>query len=96
MADEIALNKATSDAKRALLLLQDETLVRAFVQLEQTYIKAWRETGVNDTNARERLWQATQIVGKVRDHLSTVVQNGKLAQHELDQLTAKKRGLFRA
>jgi hypothetical protein len=46
---------------------------------------------VTSPDARERLWQATQIVGKVRDHLGAVLNNGKLAQRQLDELAARKR-----
>lgn len=97
MADEVALNKRVTEAKRAELLLGDELLTGSLRKLEDEYITAWRVTHVNDTNARERLWQAVQIVGKVRDHLGLVMQNGKLAQRELDDIAAKrKRGFFRA
>ena len=31
-----------------------------------------------DVDGRERLWQAVNIVGKVKDHLTTILNNGKL------------------
>lgn len=95
MADEIALTKSVSDAKRAELLMGDDLLQGAFRQLEHDYIAKWRITEARDTDARERLWLAVQVIGKVRQHLQTAMANGKLAQHELDALAArKKRGIF--
>jgi hypothetical protein len=43
------------------------------------------------------LWQAVQIVAKVRDHLAAAFNNGKLAQRELDDLAERKRrlGIFK-
>jgi len=35
---------------------------------------------------RERLWQAVHVVGKVRDHLKMLLDGGKLAQAELDNV----------
>jgi hypothetical protein len=66
-------------------------LGEAFDTLDRDYVKAWRESYARDTDARERLWQAVQIVAKVRSHLSAVVNNGKLAQRELDELAARER-----
>jgi hypothetical protein len=86
MADEIALNRAAERGARAQSLLGDELLSCSLRDLEEGYIKAWRETAVRDTDARERLWQAVQVVGKVRDHLGSVVSGGKLAQRELNDL----------
>ena len=54
----------------------------------------WRVTNFRDIDARERLWQAVNVVGKVRDHLTSMVTNGKLAQKELDQLHMRPKGPF--
>jgi len=91
MTDELALNKAAERGARAARLLDDELLKEAFETLERDYIKAWRETAARDTDARERLWQAVQVVGKVRDHLVTVVNGGKLAQREMNEIAGRKR-----
>lgn len=91
MSDEIALQRATERAARAEALMRDELLVEAFMTLDRDYIKAWRETPARDTDARERLWQAVQVVAKVRDHLTSTVNNGKLAARELNDLADRKR-----
>ncbi len=88
MTDEIKLNRELTRAARAQALLDNELLAESLTTLEQSYIKAWRESAARDTDARERLWQAVQVVGKVRDHLGKVVADGKLAQAELKSLTA--------
>ena len=91
MADELALNRAAERAARADALLRDELLQEAFATLERDYVKAWRETAARDTDARERLWQAVQLVAKVRDHLGSVVAGGNLARRELADLAQRKR-----
>ena len=35
---------------------------------------------------RERLWQAVNVLGKVKDHLTRVVADGRLAQRQLSDL----------
>ncbi|MEH2501234.1 hypothetical protein V1290_000045 [Bradyrhizobium sp. AZCC 1578] len=96
MSDEIALQKATARAARAQRLLEDELLAEAFTSLESSYTSAWRATTIDDVSGREKLFLAINIVGKVRDHLTTVVNNGKLAAKELKDLaeTAERKKRF--
>ena len=83
---EDKLHESISRGARAEALLQNELLQEAFSRLEQDYIEAWRISPARDTDGRERLWQAVNIVGKVRDHLVKVVNDGKLAQRHLHEL----------
>lgn len=85
MSDD-KLQKAIGDGARAKALLDNEALAGAFEALQRDYTTAWLNTAARDTEGRERLWQAIQIVGLVRGHLSRVVTNGKIAQAELEQL----------
>lgn len=94
MSDEFKLQRDISRQARAEELMRNEMLQEAFATLEVSYIKAWRETLARDTDARERLWQAVQVVGKVRDHIVRVVADGKLAQREIEQLTEKRKRVF--
>ena len=75
---------AINDGKRAHLLLNDELLNKAFATLERDYIGFWKTTPARDTDARERLWHGVQAVGKLRDHLVAVMNNGKLALADLE------------
>lgn len=93
---EDALTKAAAKATRAQKLLEDDLLAEAFAALETAYIAAWRATKIEDVSAREKLFLAINVVGKVRDHLNTVVADGKLAATELKQLaeTAERKKRF--
>lgn len=92
------LKRQASRGDEAQRLMAHDLVADAFARLEAEYQQAWRETGARDVEARERLWQAMQIVGRVREHLRTVAANGSLARHELDRITKlrtrKSRGLF--
>jgi hypothetical protein len=94
--DEIKLGEAAAKAMRAQDLLDNELLSEAFKGLEDSYTSAWRATGIEDVATREKLFLAINIVGKVRDHLMSVLTNGKLAQAELNELarTAERRKRF--
>lgn len=88
------LEQDIARAKRAELLLADETLTEAFSGLEDAFIAEWKVSPVRDTVARERLWQAVNIVGLVRTQLANYVGNGKVAQAELDQLAGRRPKIF--
>ena len=94
ISDENRLDQAVAQALRSQELLDNDLLSEAFATLEQNYVTAWRTTTIEDTSAREKLFLAINIVGKVRDHLAAAVANGKLAQaemKELAQITERKR-----
>jgi hypothetical protein len=86
MTDEIALQRAATKAARAQGLLEDELLAEAFTSLESAYTNAWRSTTIDDVTGREKLFLAINVVGKVRDHLTVIVNDGKLAARELRDL----------
>jgi hypothetical protein len=80
------LETAVARGARAKELLESELMKEIFTQLEADYIAGWRNSGARDTDARERLWLAVQIIGLLKDHLIIVANNGKLAQAEVDRL----------
>jgi hypothetical protein len=88
---EIKLNADLARRARAEALLENELLREAFLRLEERYVEEWRVCQFRDTDARERLWQAVNILGKVKDHLAKIVRDGKLAQREIDQLTQRRK-----
>jgi hypothetical protein len=94
--DEFKLGEIAAKAMRAQDLLDNELLSEAFKGLEDNYTAAWRATTIDDVAAREKLFLAINIVGKVRDHLAAIVTDGKLAQAELKELamTAERRRRF--
>lgn len=84
MNDKLA--KTPSDAAHAQRLLNDEILMGVFDTLRTTYLDAMLYTMPEESQKRERLWQAVHVVGKVKDHLKLLLDGGKLAQAELDNV----------
>ena len=94
--NEHHLSEAAAKGVRARQLLESDLLAAAFKGLEDSYTAAWRATTIDDVGAREKLFLAINIVGKVRDHLTAIVTNGRLAEAELRQLaeTAERKRRF--
>jgi hypothetical protein len=89
--DEIKAVMAQGKAARAEELLRNELLQECFKYLHDDYISAWKRTAVRDNEAREKLWQAVQIVGLVQDHIRKFVIDGKIASRDLSNVKYLKR-----
>ena len=89
--NEDRLQGAIAKGGHAEALLRNELLTEAFKALEADYIKAWSGTDPAQSEARENLWRAVQILGDVRRHLLKVANNGKIARRELTDLAEKFR-----
>jgi hypothetical protein len=88
---EIELGKAAAKGSRAQQLLDSDILNECFESLKKEYLDYWLMTHINDVNGRERLFQAVQIVGKVREHLQKIAANGRLATRDLSSIKTLKR-----
>lgn len=80
------LETSIARGARAKELMDSELLKDIFARIEADCIAGWCATSARDTDARERLWVAVQVIGLVRDHLVIIANDGKLAQAELDRL----------
>ncbi|UFW75504.1 hypothetical protein [Bradyrhizobium sp. WU425] len=84
--NEDELHSAASRGSHADGLLKDELLSESFSKLEEAYIAAWRSTNIEDVAAREKLFLAINVLGKVKEHLGKVAANGELAKAEVEEL----------
>lgn len=93
---EEKLHKDAARAAQAQHLLNDDILQEAFTTLETAYVERWRATHIDDDKGREKLFVAVNVIGKVKDHLTSVVSNGAVARAELDNLAkeAERKKLF--
>ncbi len=85
------LNAAINRRAQAETLLRNDLLQSAFKNLEADYLKAWGATTTTETEAREVLWRAVQILGDVQKQLHTMIADGKIAQAEINRLAGINR-----
>ena len=65
--------------------LENKIFVEAIDTLKKLYSEALLEkTGAKESDTREKLWIAYNVVGKVEQHLQTVIETGKLAEKQLE------------
>ena len=72
--------------KQAQVLLQDPLLKTAFEDLLGTYRQEIFNTSFTDDDKRRSLWMAYNMLDKIKGHLITIMESGKLAQKDLELL----------
>jgi len=88
--DDIELTKKQGRGQRAEDLLKNELLQDTFKYLHDEYIATWKRTSVKDVAAREALYIATNIVGKVQEQLHKYAADGRLSAKELARIKYPK------
>ena len=84
--------KRLHDGSRATEILENEQFTASFDAIEQEIVQKWMNSSEGDRDGRERCWQYLTQLRKVRDHLTSTMATGKLAQLELrhQRTTAEK------
>lgn len=93
MIDEDKAQQQIYRAARAKALIEDETLVNAFAEVERGLIERWRNvTGPEpaDTAKRERLWLSLFLIEQVKTALRKTIEDGKMASATLNALQGRK------
>ena len=77
----LELNRS-SQAKQ---ILEDKLFQESISTLKKIYSEALLEkTGATESDTREKLWIAYNVVGKVEQHLKSILETGKLAEKQLE------------
>jgi len=79
--------KQIQQGQRAKQLLDDPLLKEAFEYLNEQYKTEIFNTSYNDHDQRQVLWMAYNMLDKIKGHLVSVMETGKLASSELENLT---------
>jgi len=81
------LDKQIQQGQKANQLLNDPLLKEAFEYLAEQYKSEIFNTNYNDHDQRQVLWMAYNMLDKIKGHLVSVMETGKLASSELENLT---------
>lgn len=85
------LEKQIQQGQKAKRLLDEPILKEAFEYLFDQYQTEIFKTSYNDHEQRQVLWMAHNLLDKIKGHLVTVMETGKLASSELENLTRQSR-----
>ena len=71
--------------KKAESLVQDEAFSAALLQMENDAVWLWKSTKPEDTVKRESAWHMVQAVEQFRNNISKMMDNGKIAQRQIER-----------
>jgi len=78
------LQQELNQANKAKQLFENPLLKESFDKLKKLYTESLFNTGATETEAREKLWLAYNIVSKVEQNLFEILDTGKLASKQLE------------
>lgn len=90
--DKHKLRDKQARAEKAASLLRHELFVEAFDYLDTQFVEAWKSSDVKDAEARERIYNLSQALSALRGYFQSVVEDGKLAEAQLEDL--QRRTIF--
>lgn len=76
-------------AEKAEALLRNELFVEAFEYLDSQFTSAWKNSDVKDAENRERIYYLSQSLNALRGYFQSVVEDGKLAEAQLDDFNRR-------
>ena len=83
--DQANRERELSRSSQARQLLGNKLFQASIDTLKKIYSEALLEkTGAKESDTREKLWIAYNVVGKVEQHLKSILETGKLAEKQLD------------
>jgi G:T/U-mismatch repair DNA glycosylase len=88
--DEGAEIAASDLGQKAKYLLEDETLLRAFAELEAAMMAQWRTSTADDVDLREAAFVRVAALDDIRGKLRSWVTSGEKARDQLQKLRAQR------
>jgi hypothetical protein len=79
------LLREVSRARQAQEVMDNPLFQEAFNSLQEQLRREWESSPARDTEGRERIWLAVNLLGKVRQHLEQTMQTGSMARMQLEQ-----------
>jgi hypothetical protein len=82
MAD---LRQKVQRGKKALEILEDETMAAAFEALEERYTNDWKTSKIDDVVKRDRAYANMSVLQDFKDQLQSFVDSAKIASKQLER-----------
>jgi hypothetical protein len=86
----VSLEAERQRGEEARRLLAHPLLAEAFAAIDADLRRRWEASGDGESAARERLWLALRLLGRLRGALAEVLETGRLAAVQLDEMAAQR------
>mgnify|MGYP003624413710 FL=1 len=82
--EQAKLQQEISQSNKAKELLDNTLFKESLDNLKKIYTSSLFKTGATETEAREKLWLAYNVIEKVEQHIIEMFETGKLATKQLE------------
>lgn len=79
----MTLEQNLHNGSRAKEVLENEQFIAAFEAIEAELVESWKQSPARDAEGREKIWSYLGLLKKVKAHLVSTMETGKLAELEL-------------
>ena len=90
MQDKNKLHQEISKSEQAKAILESPVFIDSINKLKKLYSDSLFKSGAGEETTREKLWLAYNIIGKVEQHFTELVETGKLAKKQLEDLRSQE------
>lgn len=77
------LEERLHDGSRAKEIIENEQFAASFEAIEAEVLETWKNTPARDLEGREKCYDYLKVLQKVKMHLVSTLETGKLAELEL-------------
>lgn len=88
--EQLTPEEKVARGQEAKRLMEHPLLRNAFANLRLDYFEAFCACPVEKVHDRDRLFHAASVIGQVEQHLRVAMQEGQVAQGQIDKLAARK------
>ena len=78
-------------SQKAKQLLENPIFKESLEELKKLYTQSLFNTGAKESDTREKLWLAYNVVGKVENHIREIFETGKLASKQLEDFRKQEK-----
>lgn len=71
---------STIQEERANRLLNDPIFKETLDALEEELKNTWYNSSIRETEAREHCWLSLRLLERIRTHITSIVETGKIAR----------------
>jgi|TARA_R110002096_G_scaffold342447_1_gene535437 hypothetical protein len=83
----MTLDEELDRGAKAERLMRDPMLIEAFIQLDEYYTEAWKDSPLDGKKDRETIFLYLSALREVRAHLTQIAKTGELAASQRDAMT---------
>lgn len=81
----MSLEQRIYDGDQARLVLENPAFAAAFADIKQELTEQWQKSPARDSEGREKLYQLLRLADKLEMTLTSSLNDGKLAKHQLKE-----------